>query len=79
MNNISPKQFLQDTKHNFDLVLELFNAKKNAEEIIRLCKGGRKLVKQELEKGKDSENVIKITKEIMTDFFGIELPIEWES
>ena len=35
------------------------------------------LVKQELEKGKDSENVKRITKEIMTDFYGIELPINW--
>ena len=71
------KKFLKDTKHNFDLMYELFNAKKNAREIIRLCKGGRKLVKQELEKGKDSENVKRITKEIMTDFYGIELPIDW--
>ena len=76
---ITPKQFLQDTKHNFNLVVELFNAKRNAEEIVRLCKGGRKLVKEELERGEDSENVKRITKEIMTDFFGIDLPIEWES
>ena len=71
------KKFLKDTKHNFNLMYELFNAKKNAREIIRLCKGGRKLVKQELEKGKDSENVKRITKEIMTDFYGIELPTDW--
>ena len=76
---MSPVKFLKDTKHNFDLVYELFNATKNAEEIIRLAEGGRKLVKKELEKGKDSENVKKITKEIMEDFYGIELPIEWET
>lgn len=76
---ITPQQFLKDTKHNFNIVTELFNAKRNAEEIIRLCRGGRKLVKEELERGEDSDNVKRITKEIMTDFFGIELPIEWEN
>ena len=35
--------------------------------------------KKELEKGKDSTNVKKITKEIMEDFYHIELPIEWET
>ena len=75
---MSPTKFLKDTQHNFELVYELFNATKNAEEIIRLAKGGRKAIK-ELEKGKDSENVKRITKEIMEDFYGIELPIEWET
>lgn len=76
---MSPAKFLQDTKHNFDLVCELFNAKKNAEEIIRLFKGGKKLISKELEKGKDSANVKRITQEIMEDFYHIELPIEWEN
>lgn len=76
---ITPQQFLKDTKHNFNIVTELFNAKRNAEEIVRLCRGGRKLVKEELERGEDSDNVKRITKEIMTDFFGIELPIKWEN
>lgn len=79
INNMSPAKFLKDTKHNFELVNELFNAKKNAQEIIRLCAGGKKLIKKELEKGKDSENVKKITHEIMEDFYHIELPIEWET
>lgn len=76
---MSPAKFLKDTKYNFELVHELFNATKNAEEIIRLVKGGRKLVKKELEKGKDSPNVKKITHEIMEEFYHIELPIEWET
>ena len=76
---MSPAKFLKDTKYNFDLVYELFNATKNAEEIIRLCNGGNKLINKELEKGKDSTNVKKITKEIMEDFYHIELPIEWET
>ena len=76
---MSPKKFLKDTQHNFQVVMELFNSKKNALEIIRLCKGGRKLVRKELEIGKDSENVKRITSEIMEDFYGIELPIEWET
>ena len=76
---ITPKQFLRDTKHNFNLVMELLNSKRVAEDTIRLCKGGKKLVERELEKGEDSENVKRITKEVMTDFFGIDLPIEWEN
>lgn len=76
---MSPKKFLKDTQHNFQVVMELFNSKKNALEIIRLCEGGRKLVRKELEIGKDSENVKRITSEIMEDFYGIELPIEWET
>ena len=76
--NMSNGKFLKDTKHNFEVVRELFNAKKNAVEIIRLCKGGEKLIKRELECGKDSDNVVKITEDIMTNFFKIELPIEWE-
>lgn len=75
---MSPKKFLKDTLHNFELVRELFNSKKNAEEIIILCKGGRKRVKKELECGTDSDNVRRITSDIMENFFGIELPIEWE-
>lgn len=75
---ITPKQFLLDTKHNFELVTELFNSKKNALEIIRLCRGGWKRVTRELEIGTDSEKVKRITSEIMEDFYGIELPIEWE-
>lgn len=77
--SMSDSKFLKDTKHNFDLVCELFNAKNNAEEILRLCSGGNKLIKSELEKGKDSDNVKKITKDIMEDFYHIDLPIEWET
>ena len=73
------KKFLKDTLYNFEIVRELFNSKKNAQEIIRLCRGGRKLVRKELEIGKDSENVKRITDDIMENFYGIELPIEWES
>lgn len=72
-------KYLSDTKQNFDFVCELFNAKNNAKEIIRLANGGKKLVEKELEIGKDSENVKKITKDIMEDFYHIELPIEWEN
>lgn len=76
---ISPKQFLKDTQHNFKLVTELFNSKKNALEIIRLCKLSDKKIRMELECGKDSDNVRRITSEIMEDYYGIELPIEWEN
>lgn len=72
-------KFIADTKHNFELAKELFNATNNAAEIIDICSKGRKWVKQNLECGKDSETVKKITKDIMTDFYGIELPIEWET
>ena len=59
---MSPAKYLKDTKFNFELVHELFNAKTNMEEVIRLVKGGEKLVNKELEKGKDSDNVKKITR-----------------
>jgi len=76
---ITQKQYLIDTKHNFDLVMELFNAVKNAEETIRLIKGGKKLVNKELRRGEDSDTVTRVTREIMEDFFGIHLPIEFET
>lgn len=76
---MNPAKYLRDTKHNFELVHELFNAKTNMSEVIRLVNGGEKLVKKELEKGKDSETVKKISKEIMEEFYGIDLPIEWET
>lgn len=76
---MSDVDFLKDTRHNFKLVMELFNAELNMQEVIRLVNGGKELVDEELEVGKDSENVKKITEEIMTGFFGIELPIEWQT
>jgi len=72
-------KYLKDTRENFALVCELFNSKNNMEEIIRIAKGGHKTIKKELEKGKDSQTVKKITHDIMTDFYGIELPIEWST
>ena len=76
---MNPAKYLRDTKHNFELVHELFNAKTNMSEVIRLVNGGEKLVKKELERGKDSETVKNISKEIMEEFYGIDLPIEWET
>ena len=76
---MSPAKYLKDTKYNFDLVHELFNAKTNMKEVLRIVKGGDKFVEKELECGKDSDNVKRISSEIMEDFYGIELPIEWET
>ena len=76
---MSPAKYLRDTKYNFDLVHELFNAKTNMKEVLRIVRGGDKLVRKELECGRDSENVKRISSEIMEDFYGIELPIEWET
>lgn len=78
-NTMTPQKFLKDTLWNYGMVTELFNARNNAKEIIRLCKGGERLVTKELEKGRDSDNVKRITKDIMTDFYHIDLPIEWET
>lgn len=75
--NMPMSKYIGDTRSNFELVKELFNAKKNAIEIIRLCRGGKKIVEQELECGNDSDNVKRITREIMTDFYGINIPIKW--
>ena len=77
--HMSPAKYLRDTKYNFDLVYELFNAKTNMKEVLRIVRGGDKLVRKELECGRDSENVKRISSEIMEDFYGIELPIEWET
>ena len=76
---MSPAKYLRDTKYNFYLVHELFNAKTNMKEVLRIVRGGDKLVRKELECGRDSENVKRISSEIMEDFYGIELPIEWET
>lgn len=76
---LTPQKYLRDTLWNYGIVKELFNARKNAEEIIRLCRGGRELVREELECGQDSKNVRRITHEIMEDFFHIPLPVEWET
>ena len=78
-SSMSPEKFRKDTEENYRLVMELFNAETNMEEVIRLVKGGKKLVNKELEIGKDSENVSRIASEIMEDFFHIKLPIEWET
>lgn len=76
---MSPAKYLHDTRENFALVKELFNAKNNMEEVLRLVRGGRKVIKAELECGRDSDTVRRITDELMEGFFGIELPIEWEA
>lgn len=76
---MSPAKYLHDTRENFALVKELFNAKNNMSEVLRLVRGGRKLVKKELECGRDSDTVRRVTDEIMEGFYGIELPIEWET
>lgn len=77
VEEITPEKYLEDTKHNYDLVCSLFNAKENMKEVIRLIKGGRKLINRELECGEDSETVKKVVNEIMIDFYKIKLPIDW--
>lgn len=76
---MSPAKYLRDTRQNFELVKELFNAKTNMEEVLNLVRGGRKRLRSELECGRDSDTVKRVTSEIMEDFYGIELPIEWET
>jgi len=76
---MSPAKYLKDTRENFALVKELFNAKNNMAEVLRLVSGGRRALKQELECGKDSDTVKRVTDDIMENFYGIELPIEWET
>lgn len=76
---MSPAKYLKDTRENFALVKELFNAKNNMSEVLRLVSGGRRALKQELECGRDSDTVKRVTDDIMENFYGIELPIEWET
>lgn len=75
-DNMTPKQFVRATRKNFNTVCELFNAKKNIAELIEIIENPDAA---ELEVGIDSDNVKKITKDIMTGFFGIELPIRWNN
>lgn len=72
---MTPSQYFRDTKSNFDLAYELFNAKNNAQEIIRLCSDEKAI--HELEVGIDSDTVKNITADLMTNFFDIKLPIKW--
>lgn len=74
---MSPAKYFRDTRTNFEFACELFNAKNNAQEIIRLCAGGDKLVRRELEIGTDSDAVKDITVDLMENFYGIKLPIKW--
>lgn len=93
-HNSTPKQFaealrnalsmpkdvyLEHTESNFNLVLDMFNAKTNMEDVLDLVRLSREEIYEVLECGEDSENVKRITKELMTDFFGIELPVRWET
>ena len=73
---MSDEQYEEDVQYNFELVKELFNAKKNMQEILELVED-RELI-NDLEVGTDSEEVKRISDDIMTNFFGIEVPIEWE-
>lgn len=75
--SMSAAQYLKDTLHNYEVVYQCFNTLSTVQEIIRLCEGGRKLVEQELQAGQDSVNVQRITHELMTDFYGISLPLHW--
>lgn len=77
--SMSAEKYLHDTRENFALVKSLFNATANMSEVLRLVKSGRENIRKELSCGRDSENVRRITREIMEDFYGIELPIEWET
>lgn len=78
-SKMSNEKYLEDTQHNFELVHTYFNAKENMREVIRLVEGGKTLINKELEIGNDSDKVKEITKDIMTDFFKIELPVIWEN
>lgn len=75
-SEMSDEQYEEDVQYNFELVKELFNAKKNMQEILELVED-RELI-NDLEVGTDSEEVKRISDDIMTNFFGIEVPIEWE-
>lgn len=78
-NKMTDEKYLEDTKHNFELVHNYFNATSNMEHVIRLVKGGQAMVDKELEIGVDSDKVKEVTEDIMTGFFDIELPIIWEN
>jgi len=79
LKSITEKKFFDDTIYNFNVAKELFSAKKNAEYILKLCKKSKRELKEGyLECGVDSDNVKRISKNIMEDFFHITLPITWK-
>jgi len=71
------KTYRHHTLHNYEVVRELFNAETNMKEVLRLVKGGKRLINKELEIGVDSKKVTEITEKTMKNFFHIDLPIQW--
>ena len=72
---LSDAKFLEKTQENFEIAKGLFDSKTNAIETLDLVFNPKKI--KELKIGKDSELVVKQTKDVMNNFFGISLPIEW--
>lgn len=75
-SKMSPKKYRKDTEHNYQVVMNLFNAQSNMEYLLNVLTSDN--VEQECEVGEDSENVRRITKETMS-WFGVSLPIKWST
>lgn len=72
--HIDDEQYYLETAHNFEVLKEYSGAIANAEATLKIIDGDP----LDLEIGEDSEVVLLQTFDIMENFFGIELPIQWK-
>lgn len=75
--NMSEKKFKRDIEHNFELAKALFDPKYNMLKVLEIAFNKQAVL--ELECGTNSDKVLKDSEKVMTDFFGVKLPIEWKS
>lgn len=69
-------QYLRDVQHNFELAKLLFDPVKNMKRVIDNSMNDKKLSKLLI--GKNSDEVLKESEKMMTEFFGCHVPINWQ-
>ena len=74
IEKLTPEIYKEHTDHNFELFKRVAGARENAKTTLRILDGDL----HDLVIGEDSDSVIEQTFDVMENFFGINLPIEWE-
>lgn len=74
---MSKKKYLKDIKHNFKLAKRLFDPLNNMQSVIDITFSKKKL--KSLKVGENSSKVKEASKKVMTEFFGCDVPINWEN
>lgn len=74
-SKMKESKYREGIDNNFSLVTDIFDTKKNMKALIDLAEDGF----SNLSTGKDSPEVIKQSKDIMENYFGINLPIKWNT